>query len=433
LSLGDVFASPIVSHGRFYVSTDSGLYCIGKNDQQPAVDPLPKQPPELPQDDATPAQLQVAPVESLLRPGLRQQFQVRLFNKNGQMIRAADTRDVKFTLDGPGSIDSAGRYSTPTETDKHAATIVTAQFGDLTGTARIRIVPDLPWSFDFSDGEVPVTWVGARYRHIPMDFALLKSLEARNPLAAQLHIYLSSDFVNTGQPTQVYDDSTPRMRWTEFLRFLKLLDNAAVLQTVDGAKAALDPALAVLKDERILSEWSWSQANGGPQLTVAKGKRGIDPEHAVMMKITTIPKGTRSQGWMGPVDFQNYTIQADVLSAAKGGQMGDVGIIGQRYALDLMGAHQQLQVRTWHSQQRMAKAVPFKWEPNVWYTLKLRSAVERDKAVLRCKVWRRDEAEPEKWQLEADDKSPNLTGSPGLYADATNAEIFYDNIKVTKN
>ena len=27
----------------------------------------------------------------------------------------------------------------------------------------------LPWKFDFSDGEVPVTWIGARYRHVVRD------------------------------------------------------------------------------------------------------------------------------------------------------------------------------------------------------------------------------------------------------------------------
>ena len=32
----------------------------------------------------------------------------------------------------------------------------------------------------------------------------------------------------------------------------------------------------------------------------------------VMVKITTIPKGTRSQSWMGPDDMHDYTIQADL-------------------------------------------------------------------------------------------------------------------------
>ena len=32
----------------------------------------------------------------------------------------------------------------------------------------------------------------------------------------------------------------------------------------------------------------------------------------MMVKVTTIPKGTRSQSWMGPTDLHDYTVQADV-------------------------------------------------------------------------------------------------------------------------
>ena len=32
----------------------------------------------------------------------------------------------------------------------------------------------------------------------------------------------------------------------------------------------------------------------------------------LLVKLNTIPKGTRSQGWMGPDDMHDYTIQADV-------------------------------------------------------------------------------------------------------------------------
>jgi hypothetical protein len=31
------------------------------------------------------------------------------------------------------------------------------------------------------------------------------------------------------------------------------------------------------------------------------------------------------------------------------------------------------------------------------------------------------------------DETPNLVGSPGLYGDSTNAEIYIDNIRVTPN
>ena len=108
---------------------------------------------------------------------------------------------------------------------------MTAKLGELTSIGRVRIVPPLPWKFDFSDNEVPITWIGARYRHVPRD--------------------------------------------------------------VGGEK--------------------------------------------VIVKITTIPKGTRSQSWMGPVTLHDYTIQADVMGKAPNGKMPDIGLIAQRYTIDLMG------------------------------------------------------------------------------------------------
>jgi hypothetical protein len=152
-----------------------------------------------------------------------------------------------------------------------------------------------------------------------------------------------------------------------------------------------------------------------------------------MMKITTIPKGMRSQGWMGPVDVHDYTIEADVYASEKEQRLPDIGLVGQRYTLDMMGASQQLQIRTWTPQLRMAQTVPFQWQPRIWYRMKFRTAVEDGKAVLKGKVWERDKPEPENWTVEADDPSPNLTGSPGVFGNAKDAELFYDNIKVYPN
>ncbi len=69
----------------------------------------------------------------------------------------------------------------------------------------------------------------------------------------------------------------------------------------------------------------------------------------------------------------------------------------------------------------------------MWYTIKLRAAVEDGKAVLRGKVWPREEKEPAAWTLEATDEAGNFVGSPGLWGNASDAEIFYDNILVTPN
>jgi hypothetical protein len=287
--------------------------------------------PEQPKEISAAAQnggllrYQVVPAEVLLQPGQKQLFRARLFNQRGQLLK--DGQWTGWQVEGPGTMNGF-EYTAPSET-KHQAAIVRAKNGDLTATARVRIVPPLPWKFDFSDGEVPITWIGCRYRH--------------------------------------------------------------VIRDMDGNK--------------------------------------------LLAKVTTIPKGTRSQSWFGPVDLHDYTIQADVLGNEKEGRVPDMGLIAQRYTVDLMGEAQQLQIRTWPPvlEQRMGKTIPFTWKPNTWYTIKMRVSNQGDKALVQAKVWPRGEKEPAAWTIEADDEAPNRNGSPGLYGNATNAEVFYDNVTVVKN
>jgi hypothetical protein len=323
----EVTGSPIVSHGRIYLPTGANLYCLGKNDpsQKTAATPRPEPPVELPvgKDDQA-AIAQVVPAEVLLKPGAAQSFTVRLFNARGQYLKDSP---ANFSLSGPGEISKEGKYLAASAA-AHTATILTATVGELKAQARIRVVPDLPWKFDFADGEVPVTWVGARYRHVVRD--------------------------------------------------------------VDGDKS--------------------------------------------MVKVTTIPKGTRSQSWMGQTDYHDYTIQADVKGAITNNKLPDAGLIAQRYTFDLMGASQQVQIRSWTPQlARFSKSVPFSWEAGTWYTLKFRAATDGGKAVLKGKVWKRGDKEPEAWTIEAVDEAPNLAGSPGLFGNANDSEITIDNISITKN
>ena len=115
--------------------------------------------------------------------------------------------------------------------------------------------------------------------------------------------------------------------------------------------------------------------------------------------------------------------------------MPDIGLIDQRYTLAMLGADQELQIRYWPPQvaTQFSETIPFKWKPDVWYTMKFRAALEDGKALLKGKVWPRDEKEPDAWTIEATDKLPNVEGSPGLFGDATKAEVYYDNVQVFAN
>ena len=321
----EVYASPICSHGTIYLQSTSALYGLRDPGKTPGVTDRPAAPVEAPvAEDPKPAHVQLVPAEALLRPGDERQLRARLFNARGQFLRESD---ATFTLDGPGSISDDGKFIA-SEGNDHTATIIHARVGDLVGQARVRTVPDLPWTFDFTGlGDPPVTWVGARYRHVV---------------------------------------------------------------------------------------------------------REVDGNHA-MVKITTIPKGTRSRCWFGHSDLKDYTIQADVRGTISDGKMPDIGIIAQGYTLDLQGASQALEIRTWVPQRRIAKTIPFQWNPDTWYRIKLQASNEGNKAVLRGKAWPRDGEEPNEWAVVTEDESPNTSGSPGLYGNAKDAEITLDNITVTAN
>jgi outer membrane protein assembly factor BamB len=425
----EIHGSPIVSHGRIYLPTTETLYCLADKDAKTGITERPEPPQEDKPSDKEPAHVQVVPVESLIEPGGVVEYTVRLFNARGQLL--GEAKDASFEVDGGGTIDEDGHF---TADDKHeqAGVVVTAKVGDLKGTARVRIVPPLPWKYDFSNQKVPITWVGARYRHIALDFELLEALKQKDVRAGELYIYFMTTFTNSGQEKASFNDRTPRRTWTDFLRYLEL-DESDVMKTLDGAKKELDSALEVMKESGAIGDFKWSSVNGDVGLDVTKGKPENE-KNGVMVKITTIPKGTRSQCWMGPPKFHDYTIQADVRGTIRDGKQPDIGLIAQRYTLDLMGVKQQLQIRSWTSELgRFSKTVPFNWNYDTWYTVKFQASVEEGKAVLRGKVWPKGQAEPEEWSIEAADDMPNLIGSPGLFGNASDAEIFLDNIEVKDN
>ncbi|VAX38564.1 probable serine/threonine protein kinase related protein, partial [hydrothermal vent metagenome] len=281
LNIGGSYGSPIVSHGRIYIPTTDALFCVGLPGTKPHATPRPKLPQETPAGkDMTPAHLQVVPVEALLKSGQTQQFYLRLYNANGQFIGQVKSGDAKFSIDGPGKITSQGKYLTPTN-NKHAAVKMTATFGKLSGTARIRYVPRLPWKFDFEDGQIPVTFVGARYRTVPLDFDLFTHLNKTNPRAGQSYLYFMSSFVNSGRTALKLDDTTPRQTWTGFLRFLKLIET---VRTLEDAKKEMNPTLQLLKKEKFLKGWTWKLLPDKKiQLLLKRGSRKIDG-NGVMVK-----------------------------------------------------------------------------------------------------------------------------------------------------
>lgn len=367
----EVTASPIAWNGRLYLTTGERLYCLGNAEtlaasSEAGVDSLGGSRSERISNitktpAGQPAWVQIVPAESLIGAGESVDLRVNLFDAKGRFIRETP---ATFTSDS-GTITKAGRYTAPE--NAHTGATITASIGELSGTARVRSMPPLPWKFTFDDidlepdpkggfpkGAPPLPWVGMRYRN--------------------------------------------------------------VVREIDGSKS--------------------------------------------MVKITTIPKGTRSQGWIGPTKLNNYSIAADLRAEETGtpnapldsngtnqpqgltqptgstdlqtSRLPDMGLIAQRYTLDLMGASQQLQIRSWPPQvaTHFSKTVPFQWKAGTWYRVVFEATTQGNDAVLRGKVWPRGMPEPDAWTVQAVHKDGNLRGSPGFFGNSKMSEIYVDNVMV---
>jgi outer membrane protein assembly factor BamB len=328
----EVFGSFAVSNGRLYLPTNKALYCLGLPTPATSADlVLPAAPIEPAVTDTVVAHIQVCPVEMMVQPGQKAQLQVRGYNAAGQYLRLLPEATVTAT--GPATVTEDQVFMAG-DSPTGAAVMIEAALGELKSTGRARVIPPLPWTFDFEDKMVPIQWIGMAYRHQPAEL-----------------------------PT------------------------------------------------------------GGNGLA----------------KVSTIPRGTRSQGFLGLPKMHDYTVQAeffalDTKNKVPTTKLPDMGVVNQRYTLALEGS-QRLQIRSWVSllEQRFAVTMPYEWQANTWYVLKFKSETAEGKAILRGKVWKKGEAEPEAWTIEGEDLTPNLIGSPGLFGNSTDAEFFVDNVTVMPN
>jgi outer membrane protein assembly factor BamB len=321
-----VVASAAVARGRVYFVSSDTLYAIG-----------PKRTPAKPWRPVTqvmepgqgaPAWVQVAPTEMVLKPGDAVQLHVRLYDAAGRFLR--EENSAAWSLQGlKGTVTDGKLAIAPDQVGQ--AGLIKAAAGGLTGEARARVIPPLPWNetFDpYAVGSVPPHWVSA---------------------------------------------STGRFEVSE-------LDGKKVLEKL-------------------------------PNETLFK----------------------RMRVFMGPADWSNYTVEADIRINEKRRQMGDAGIIAQRYSLVAFGNNQRLEMNSWQPEIARAVSASFPLKPDTWYRLKLRVDNNSDgKTRIRGKAWPAAEAEPDGWLIDRVDPIPNKQGSPGLFADAQFG-VYFANLRVTPN
>ncbi len=337
-----IIASPIVARGRVYVTSMDALYAIGPKGSTAtarggSVGGVVPGPSAAGTSTAAPAALLVTPTEIVLKPGETIALNIVALDAQGRTTANPAQASATWALDGLKGTLENGRFTADKSAGTQAGTVkVTA--GALGAASRIRVIPDLPWTFDFeSSGETPPAhWINA-----------------------------------TGK---------------------------FAVRAVDGNK--------------------------------------------VLVKLADNPFAfaKRTRPFFGPPDLNNYTIEADVRSMERRRQMGDVGIVAQRYELVLFGNHQRVELQPWQPETERTVKADYKWKPDTWYVMKLEvQSLDGSKVRARGKVWPKGEAEPAAWTVERIDPIGSHKGSPGIYADAMNSaatggsEMFYDNIKVYRN
>ncbi|MBI1789624.1 MAG: PQQ-binding-like beta-propeller repeat protein, partial [Acidobacteria bacterium] len=154
-------------------------------------------------------------------------------------------------------------------------------------------------------------------------------------------------------------------------RFLREADAAWTLEQLKGAiaggefTAVSDPVaqagqvkataggLAGIATARVIPPLPWNETFDSGQLprqwVNATGKfvvREVDG-NKVLVKLADNPFTKRARVFMGPATWSNYTVQVDVVATEKRRQMGDGGVVAQRYALVLFGNHERLELQPW--------------------------------------------------------------------------------------
>ncbi|HYV06403.1 MAG TPA: PQQ-binding-like beta-propeller repeat protein, partial [Blastocatellia bacterium] len=170
----------------------------------------------------------------------------------------------------------------------------------------------------------------------------------------------------------------------------------------------------------------WISAGGKYSVREVEGNK-------LLVKNPNPPAFKRARSFFSPSDWSDYTTQADFRAIEKRRQMGDAGVVAQRYELAILGSSQKIELRSWQIEEKRTVRKSFEWKADTWYRLKIQVENLPDgKVRARGKAWAAADPEPAEWMLERIDPLGNHHGSAGVFADAPN-EVFIDNIKVTPN
>lgn len=214
----ELSGSASAANGRVYFSTSFETYCIGKKGPRqasgPAVGTIAAA------GAGKPALVQVVPADVVLDPGGSVQFKARLFDEHGNWLRDVKPRwSVAAMLPPPpvpGAPTTPAAGGTPPPappalngkiTDDGTLTVdeklagqfggVVAEFAGLTGRARVRVAPRVPYAVDFSKvpiGRTPGGWVNTQGKFAVAEKdgkkVLMKTTSNPSPLVSRANAFM---------------------------------------------------------------------------------------------------------------------------------------------------------------------------------------------------------------------------------------------------
>jgi outer membrane protein assembly factor BamB len=174
----EINGSPAVANGRVYFSTAEEIYCIGKKDAKPAPEPVVGEKEPTPPETAKATHLQIVPADVVVYPGESASFKVKTYDAKGRFLR-----EVKADWSLPAPTPPPGAKTKPPALQGEIADgklnvsakvhnqqgYVLARAEGLTGKARVRVPPRIPYHEDFERypvGAVPGGWVNTQGKYV---------------------------------------------------------------------------------------------------------------------------------------------------------------------------------------------------------------------------------------------------------------------------
>lgn len=164
---GRCYGSPIAFNGKLYIQTDRKLYCFGKKGNNPSAS-LVQSNDVWPKVETGPAsRLQLIPSEMLLKPSEAKSVRIRALDAKGFTVQEnVDLAQVKFESYVPptalvkaqmkGAFDQKGQLvADPAPVASAGA--YQATLGEIKGTMRARVLPDLPLKVDFEQFDLSLS------------------------------------------------------------------------------------------------------------------------------------------------------------------------------------------------------------------------------------------------------------------------------------